>query len=268
MKKKIIISFIAFIVSVLLVVVALPHEYQMKIWRKLIIPYQYIYVHDLEEIIEPRRADMSVFYNNKVMHGKEAYIAHGGGVGYYCKKECQDGIEDALSKGFKFIEIDFLESVDGHLFGGYSWELFAKLVGKSVSEVKEMPMSEIKKLKLNGKHSVLTAEDILTLLNKHKDWYLVTDHTRNFELLMKEIPMPDRMLVETIGGPYDYKIAIEAGVRYPMHTLSDIDCAEKYEFPIMVVNAKFFLDSSNLERLERLHRKGVTFLVWNSTISD
>ncbi len=211
---------------------------------------------------------MGKFYNDSVSHGREAYIAHGGGVGEFCYKNCLEGVKDSINKGFRYIEIDFLQTVDGHLIGGHSWSDFAHLVGKKLEEVRSMTLSEIKKLRIAKKYSVLTAQEIRAMMEENREWILVTDKTNNFELLLKEIPFPDRMLVETLGGMYDYKRAIEAGVTYPIFTANNIEIIEKYEFPIVILNADLLNERKNVNRIKKLHKKGITILVWNAAVCD
>ena len=251
-----------------LVLMCIPSEYRQKIWNKLIIPYKLVYVADMKDVISEYGDRMRVFYNNGIAHGREAYIAHGGGVGEFCYKNCLEGVLDSINKGFKYIEIDFLQTVDGHLIGGHSWQEFAHLVGKKIDEVQAMPLSEIKKLKIEGKYSVLTASDVNSIMEANREWILVTDKTNNFKLLLHEIPFTDRMLVETLGGMYDYKLAIEAGVTYPIFTAGNIEIVEKYEFPIVILDAKLLNDRNNVDRIKKLHNKGITILVWNASVCD
>lgn len=247
---------------------ALPQTYQKKVDRKLMLPYKYIYTLDMAQVIEPHRTQMKKFYNNHTQHSPKCYIAHGGGVGAFHYKNCLEGVEEALSKGLCFIEIDLLKTVDGHIIGGHGWDDFARFTGKNTHEVANMPYEELKKLKIDGKYTVITAELLCELLEKYPEMILVTDHFTDFELLLSEIPYNDRMIVETIGGLYDYKRAIQLGVKYPIYSAFDIDTIEKYEFPLVILDAKFLNDKASAERIRALHNKGLTILVWNGKYCD
>lgn len=256
------------IVSVLLVLYfVMPEAYQEKILRKVILPYQMIYAMGLEDDIEPLKTQMNRFYNSSTMHGKQAYIAHGGGVGELHYTNSVEAVYDSLKKGFKFIEIDLLETADGHLVGGHGWYAIADMSGISVERLKKMSLSELKKMKLKGKYSILSSQDIKEIMEKHPEMVLVTDIVTNYELLVKEIPYTDRMIVEVIGGPYFYKKALEAGIQYPAYSSSDIGVIEKYKFPIIVADAKK-ITPDGFKRLETLHKEGMTILIHNAEICD
>lgn len=247
----------------------LPQQYRQKIWNKVLIPYKVVYTLDMENIIKMHGGHMNAFYNNKTNHGKECYIAHGGGVGEFHYKNCREGLLDALEKGFQFIEIDFLKTVDGHLVGGHSWFDLAQLVGLPEEEVRNMPLSELKKLRISGRYAVLSGVDVKSIMEECDHMILVTDKINDYKLLLEEIPLPERMLVETVGGMYDYKVAIEAGVRYPIFPASDIEIVEKYGFPIVILNGGWLVSSQdNASRIKALHEKGITVLTWNSAVCD
>ena len=89
---------------------------------------------------------MKTFYNDSFVHGDAMYIAHGGGVNNFVYTNSFEAFEDSVLKGFKFIEIDLLETVDGHLVGGHGWPELSKLTGRTEEELKNMPIQQLKSL--------------------------------------------------------------------------------------------------------------------------
>ena len=102
---------------------------------------------------------------------------------------------------------------------------------------------------------------------KNKDIVLVTDKINNFNLLLEEIPFPDRMIVE-IFSLSDYVRAIKAGVKYPAYCIWNVDnlyTAKKYKFPIVTLAAWSFFDSKGkINLVKGLHDEGVVILTFGT----
>lgn len=255
-------------VLLLLSFLILPVKYQHKIQRLIVLPYHLLYTMELKDIIESRRSEMERFYNDESTQGKEAYIAHGGGVGDFHYTNCMEAVMDSIEKGFKYIEIDMLETIDGHFVGGHGWGDLSYLTGTPAAQLKQMTTPELKGLKIREKYTILTSEDIKAIMEKYPEIVLVTDIVSNFELLTKEIPYTDRMIVEVYGGPYFYQKALEAGIRYPAYSITSLNTIEKYGFPIVVMPADYFKKAENIERIKKLHKKKITILVHKAAICD
>lgn len=249
----------------------LPEYWQEKIYWKLSAPIRFVQTANLAEVVEQHRLEMQTFYNDECLHGEHAYIAHGGGVGSYTYTNSVEAFADSIAKGFKFIEIDLLETADGHLIGAHSWNDLAKFTGRTAEELQKLPLRELEKLKINGNLKILSGGGILSFLRDNPNIILVTDKIENYELLLKEIPLPERMIVETDWretpeARYKYQKALQAGVKYPAYSaVWNLDYVEKYEFPIIVVSASQINSSPETpEKLRKLHQKGVTIMVCNS----
>ena len=225
----------------------------------------------LRYILYTERGKMRTFLNQGQRTGKEAYIAHGGGEGEFVYTNCKEAIYDSVDKGFRYIELDLQETADGDLIAAHDWESFAEMTGNPCTpSFKQLPVAELKKFRLRSKFTILSSEDICQFLEQNPHVILVTDKIGNFELLMKRIPYPERMIVEVFSRD-DYLKALEAGIRYPAYSMWHKDCmneAEKYNFPLAVLPAHFLSSSGFARRLKTLHDKGVTILVFQAAICD
>ena len=61
------------------------------------------------------------FYNGAGYDNVNGYIAHGGGVNTFSLTNSKEAIVDSIENGFKYIEVDLLETKDGKLVGGHDW---------------------------------------------------------------------------------------------------------------------------------------------------
>ena len=210
--------------------------------------------------------DMQKFYNNSGWKNELAYIAHGGGIGQFTYTNSREAIEDSLAKGFKFVELDLIETTDYHIVAAHDWGTLSKDLGLKTSG--PQAKDDISELKIKGIWSPVFGDDIKRILDKNPDLFLVTDKIRNFKLLLKEIPYPDRMIVE-VFSPLDYLGALRDGVRYPAYCVWDekrLDLARRYNFPIVTMDAKrLFGDERTIRKVQELHDSGTTILLfWTS----
>ena len=128
----------------------------------------------------------------------------------------------------------------------------------------------IKKLKINDKYTVLTGDSISELMKSNPNFILITDKIRNYKLLLKEIPYPDRMIVE-VFSPQDYLKTLRSGIKYPAYCVwnkNNLETAIKFKFPIVTMDAKnFFENNENIHLVQKLHDSGVTILLFYTSFS-
>ena len=133
-----------------------------------------------------------------------------------------------------------------------------------------LSLSEVKKLKINDKYTVLTGDSISELMKSNPHFILITDKIRNYKLLLKEIPYPDRMIVE-VFSPQDYLKALRSGIKYPAYCVwnkNNFETAIKFKFPIVTMDAKnFFENDENIHLVQKLHDSGVTILLFYTSFS-
>lgn len=212
-----------------------------------------------------RAKDLHKFYTSGNYLSPDAYIAHGGGIGKFTYTNSLEAVLDSLRKGFRFIEIDMLETSDGHILGAHDWKTFKSLTGIKDNSDSPLSFSEIQELRTDNKYTVLSGNSISNLMKLNQEYVLVTDKIKNYNLLLKEIPYPDRIIVE-VFKPKDYLKALYSGIRYPAYCIWDkknLKTAVKLKFPIVTLNAKnFFENDAAIELVQKLHDSGVTILLF------
>ena len=201
----------------------------------------------------------------------DLWIAHGGGVGEFFYTNCEEAVQDSLTKGFRYIEIDISVTTDGHLVGAHTWQELRALVGADKSSDKAMSRREIEALRPHWKRTPLFEEDICRLMQENPDMVLVTDKIQDFDLLLEKIPYPERMIVEAFNG-YDYLSARRTGftnVALSAWSMYDLTLAREYQLPAVVLTAQMIEALPEaLPLIEELHRKGCCIMVHWASICD
>ena len=217
------------------------------------------------------RTDLNKFYVNNGHTNPACYIAHGGGIGEFTYTNSLEAILNSLERGFQFIEIDMLETSDNHIIGGHDWKHFKSITGLRDTADKPLPLSTAKNQKIKQKYTVISGEEIATIMKEHPDLILITDKIRNYKLLLQEIPYQNRMIVE-VFSPQDYLKALRAGIKYPAYCvwgIKQLGIAKQFNFPIITMDAKNFFENSDSIRLaQELHNKNVTILLFYTSFSQ
>lgn len=96
-------------------------------------------------------------------------IYHAGGeIHGNCYTNSREAVEETLSEGQTFIEIDFRYTSDGHLVCAHSWpDVYTKNY--------QPTLEEFLSCKIQGKFTPMTAEDLIDILKENPNMYLVTD---------------------------------------------------------------------------------------------
>lgn len=199
-----------------------------------------------------------IFYNNAGYQCADGYIAHGGGILHFRYTNCKEAVCDSLSKGFKFVELDLLETDDGHILAAHDRKLFGLLTKTDP----DMPLLEqsAKSSKIMGQYTPLTGADIYQIMMKQPEMTLVVDKMTNYRLLMKEIPLPDRIIVECFS-PRGMLEAHQAGFKHAAFSVvlpSQLEYARMRGFKLLVVaDDLLFSSPETLQQIQDLHRSGV-----------
>ena len=248
----------ACIFSVTLGALFAPPSWRSGIYRE-VAPFYLKYCVDI-----PRGDDIHRFYLNDGYASPGAYIAHGGGVGQYVYNNSLEAAQDSIAQGFRFIEFDLIVTSDGHLVAGHSWEDFRKMAHLPV-EAGPLSLAEVQESSRPGEFSPMVAKDICRLLEENPGLMVVTDKIADYGLLLKEIPYPDRLIVEVVGGVSGYQRAIKAGVRYPSLAVYDIgqmQLARDCRIPIVSLGNEHFFDTpEGIELTKEMHDMGITILL-------
>ena len=204
----------------------------------------------------------------KGLNDPEFWIAHGGGVGQYYYTNCLEAVQDSLRRGFKYVELDLLTTTDGYLVGGHDWSRVRQYAGLEDVENKPLSRQELLNSRSRWKYTFLFAEDIRCIMDENPDMVLVTDKVQDFELLMREVPYPDRMVVEAFDC-YNCLGAFRAGFGNAALTVWSVEAlrqAQQYKVPGVVLAASVIQSAESL--VMQMHQEGCCIMVHGSTISD
>lgn len=126
---------------------------------------------------------------------KERYIAHAGSMidGRWYTNSLE-ALEQAYLAGIRLIELDFIETSDGHLVAAHDWRMWKKISGFSGS----IPptMKEFKSRKIFEKYTALSLSDVEDWFRRHPDAILVTDKVNDPRAVADKFRMKDRLIME------------------------------------------------------------------------
>lgn len=146
----------------------------------------------------------------------DSFIAHAGGnINGHIYTNSREAVENSLKNGFKFIEIDFLVTSDGHLVAIHDWESFRRITGVYMNT--SINLKELKNLHIYNRYHVLSGKDISEIMKSNANMLLITDKIKNISLLVKEIPFKERIFVEVFNR-FDYIKCLWYGVT-PIYSL-------------------------------------------------
>jgi glycerophosphoryl diester phosphodiesterase len=148
------------------------------------------------------------------------YIAHASGVvDGLIYTNSQEAVKDSISKGFRIIEVDIIESTDNQIYGGHDWDNFTLALKGCRPNALLLPLSsDIKENKIFGKYSVIDYKFISDMMSKNPKIMLFFDRMKNYSIL-HELSQVDRFLVEIYGVP-DYIRAVFQGISRPVYSIN------------------------------------------------
>ena len=220
------------------------------------------YTQLLNDAIAARGDDIFRFHT----FASNCFIAHGGGTGSYLYTNSQEAVINSIQQGFLFIELDLLITKDRRILGAHDWRYFNVLTQRKSDS--NTSLSDALQRKINSQLTPLSAEGIRNLMQQHPDWILVTDKISDFELLLQEIPYPERMIVEVFSAQ-EYLKALRCGILYPAFSVShqaSLKLAIQHSYPIITIPAHLFLQ--NIEEMRQLHAKRVCIMVHGTESID
>lgn len=154
-------------------------------------------------------------------------IAHaGGGIDGHTYTNSLEALELAIKNGFKYIELDLIETLDGHIVAAHDWNMFHKMTGGSGGE--PLTLHEFKQRKIHGKYTPLTYAEINDYFTRYNHLVLVTDKISNYELLLKEITVPQENLQVIMYEDEKYWEALSKGIKKPRLCLSTKEMRDSF----------------------------------------
>ena len=215
--------------------------------------------------------ERSPFYYNGSYDNENAYIAHAGGVYPFVYSNCKEAVEDALKRGFKFIELDLLPTDDGQLIAAHDRTSFGILTSTLFVGPRKLLADEADRLKILNKFTVLNGKDIYRIMQENPQMILVTDKINDYELLLKEIPLPERMIVECFSVE-DVQRAQAAGIKHTAYcadTFEKLKTAREHKFNMITVCFDDIHENDYLLAvLRRMHHEGVCIMAYGCITTD
>ncbi|MCM1110483.1 MAG: hypothetical protein NC336_04695 [Clostridium sp.] len=129
------------------------------------------------------------------------YIAHAGGaIDGYTQTNVLEAIENAIRKGYDYIELDLILTADSALVACHDWETYNEYTGRPAG-TPPPTLAEFLATPILGKYTPVTAEMIDTIMAENPSLTLVTDKTDDAKLLKQFfwVPTRNRMIVETFS---------------------------------------------------------------------
>lgn len=204
----------------------------------------------------------------KKIYQKKYLIAHAGGsLENAIYLNCFECVENALKNGSTYIELDLRETSDGHIVALHDWPRFHRLTNH-INETEPLTLQDFQKRKLLNKYTPLSISEINTLMLKYPNWILIVDKYKNFEKLLKQLPFPDRIMIE-ITSVEDYRQAVETGVMHPVYatylspnanTNSLYKQLKEKQIKSVSINEKFYLQ--NKEFVLFLKKQGIEIILF------
>ena len=110
-----------------------------------------------------------IAYDKGAWYEEVPLIYHGGGGIDGCDyTNSKEALEQTLAAGHRYVEIDFLYTLDEHLVCAHFW---SSLYGDETIPTLE----EFKSLKVFGKYTSVTAEQLVAYMAEYEDLYIIID---------------------------------------------------------------------------------------------
>lgn len=141
---------------------------------------------------KPRRSEKEIMADAE---DPERFIAHAGsaidGITYTNSLEAMNL---AYRKGFRLIELDIIQTSDGHFVASHDWDFWQKQTGYEG----EVPadLATFKRYKFQGKYHLPTIDEINEWFREHPDAVLVTDKVNDPEAFVPGFVDRKRLMME------------------------------------------------------------------------
>lgn len=167
--------------------------------------------------------------------GKEKFIAHAAGeIQGFPYTNSLEAVYAAIDSGYRFIEMDMRQSLDGHYFGAHSIKDFNEETGSN-RWILPPTSGQVRESKIQGLFTPVLLTDMASILKAHPELMLDIDKGEDFVKMMKECPYPNQMIIETTTENR-YIAARAAGFSYVAYSDLDKDFIEELGVKILVVD--------------------------------
>ncbi len=86
-----------------------------------------------------------------------------------------EAFQENYANGFSVFEVDFQMSADGFPVAVHEWKQFAEFIGKNNGVFSVPSRAEFKAMRILGEYTPLDFEDVVNLMVKHPDIWIITD---------------------------------------------------------------------------------------------
>lgn len=167
--------------------------------------------------------------------GEEKYMAHAAGeIDGFRYTNSLEAVQSAIDSGYRFIEMDMRQTLDGHYFGAHSIDDFNEETGSN-RWILPPTVSQIRESKIHELFTPVLLTDMAPILKAHPQLMLDIDKGEDFVKMMKECPYPNQMIIETTTANR-YIAARAAGFSYVAYSDLDKDFIEELGVKILVVD--------------------------------
>lgn len=159
-------------------------------------------------------------------------VAHAGGaIGERRYSNSAEAIQSSLEKGFRFIELDFVWTSDGHLVSLHGWGGTAEWMFGHVGP--PLTLSGFEEASKRGRYTALSLDGVAELMRRKPEMILVTDvkgdNLRALEIVAKTVPDIGNRVVPQIYTTEEYLTVRQMGFQriiwtlYKYRHIGDID---------------------------------------------
>ncbi len=196
---------------------------------------------------------------------RDKVIAHAGGcINKICYKNNLEAINASAQRGYKYIELDLLKTIDNRIIAAHDWFSLAQQLGVA-AQLSQMSLVDIKSLcKEKDDCNLLDDESILAFFEAHPDIYFVTDKIDDFELLSEKFGILQSRMVVEVFSESKYKQALENGFSYVAYNVKnnkDFDLVLKNKYKLVTMNLNFA--RFHEDKVKELRNNGVLTLLYS-----
>ncbi len=143
----------------------------------------------------------------------DRYIAHAGGeINGVKSTNSKHALDENYKKGFRFFELDIIETSDGKLVAAHDWNMWARFT--DYTGALPPTHAQFMKQKIYGDYTTLDMNGINTWFKNHPDATLITDKVNDPNAFANAFVDKDRLIMELFSI-----MAVEKASENGIHTM-------------------------------------------------
>ena len=160
--------------------------------------------------------DTTIYFPREVYEFEDnidRYIAHAGGeINGVKSTNSKHALDENYKKGFRFFELDIIETSDGKLVAAHDWNMWARFT--DYTGTLPPTHAQFMKQKIYGDYTTLDMEGINTWFKQHPDATLITDKVNDPLAFANAFIDKDRLIMELFSV-----MAVEKASENGIHTM-------------------------------------------------